>query len=51
MVDFGHHVFPKLEGRLYGHVIDGLVLDIGTPTSLEAAQGAWASRPAAECAS
>jgi len=51
MVDFGHHVFPKLAGRLYGHVIDGLVLDIGTPTSLEAAQGAWASRPAAECAS
>ena len=51
MVDFGHHVFPGLAGRIYGHVIDGLVLDIGTPTSLEAAQSAWASRPAEECAS
>jgi mannose-1-phosphate guanylyltransferase len=51
MVDFGHHVFPGLAGRLYGHVIDQFVLDIGTPAALEAAQTAWATRPTAECAS
>lgn len=51
MVDFGHHVFPPLAGRLYGHVIDQFVLDIGTPPALEAAQTAWATLTAAECAS
>jgi mannose-1-phosphate guanylyltransferase len=51
MVDFGHHVFPPLAGHLYGHVIDQFVLDIGTPAALEAAQTAWATRAAAECAS
>ena len=51
MVDFGHHVFPSLAGRLYGHVIDQFVLDIGTPPALEAAQTAWATLSAAGCAS
>jgi mannose-1-phosphate guanylyltransferase len=51
MVDFGHHVFPSLAGRLYGHVIDQFVLDIGTPAALEAAQAAWATTSAAGCAS
>jgi mannose-1-phosphate guanylyltransferase len=51
MADFGHHVFPSLAGRLYGHVIDQFVLDIGTPAALAAAQTAWATLSAAECAS
>lgn len=50
MTDFGHHVFPSLAGRLYGHVIDQFVLDIGTPPALEAAQTAWATLTTAECA-
>jgi mannose-1-phosphate guanylyltransferase len=51
MVDFGHHVFPSLAGRLNGHVIDQFVLDIGTPPALEAAQTAWATLTAAGRAS
>jgi mannose-1-phosphate guanylyltransferase len=44
LVDFGHHVFPGLIGRMFGHVIDGYVLDIGTPTALAAAETTWAER-------
>jgi mannose-1-phosphate guanylyltransferase len=51
MLDFGHHVFPSLAGRLYGHVIDQFVLDIGTPPALAAAQTAWATLTPAERAS
>lgn len=46
LVDFGHHVFPALAGRMYGHVIDEYVLDIGTPPALAAAEQTWAGRAA-----
>ena len=41
MADFGHDVFPRLTGRMYGYLIDQFVLDIGTPAALAAAQRAW----------
>jgi mannose-1-phosphate guanylyltransferase len=51
MSDFGHDVFPRLAGRLHGHLIEQFVLDIGTPPALEAAQRTWTTRVAAGCAS
>jgi mannose-1-phosphate guanylyltransferase len=42
LVDFGHHVFPQLTGRMYGHVIEQFALDLGTPQALAAASRAWA---------
>jgi mannose-1-phosphate guanylyltransferase len=42
VVDFGHDVFPRLVGRIHGHVIDDFLMDIGTPTTLAAASAAWA---------
>lgn len=44
MADFGHDVFPRLTERVFGHVIDQFVLDIGTPRALEAAQARWTTR-------
>lgn len=44
IVDFGHHVFPRLLGRMYGHLIEAFLMDIGTPPALQAAEIAWASR-------
>jgi len=44
LVDFGHHVLPKLTGRMYGHVIEQFALDLGTPEALAAAAHAWAAR-------
>lgn len=44
IVDFGHDVFPRLLGRMYGHVIDAFLMDIGTPSALQAAELAWAHR-------
>lgn len=43
LVDFGHHVFPSLIGRMSGHVIEDFAIDIGTPDALAAAAAAWAS--------
>lgn len=51
MADFGHDVFPRLTGRMYGYLIEQFVLDIGTPPALEAAQRAWSTRLAVESAS
>lgn len=45
VVDFGHHVFPRLLGRMYGHVIDAFLMDIGTPSALQAAEVEWARLP------
>ena len=44
VVDFGTDVFPGLIGQLYGQVVDGYLLDIGTPTALAQARRDWASR-------
>jgi mannose-1-phosphate guanylyltransferase len=43
-VDFGKDVFPGLTGQLYGQLIDGYLLDIGTPHALVQGCHDWASR-------
>lgn len=41
VVDFGMDVFPRMTGRLYGHRLDGLLEDVGTPRGLERASRVW----------
>ncbi|MGE3841697.1 MAG: NDP-sugar synthase [Vicinamibacterales bacterium] len=41
IVDFGHDVLPSLVGRMYGHVLDGFIRDIGTPEALAEASAFW----------
>lgn len=48
VVDFGQHVFPKLTGRMYGQVVDGYLLDVGTPSGLAAGCNDWAARTRAQ---
>lgn len=40
-VDLGLHVLPRLVGQMYGAVIQGYFLDIGTPTNYRRAQAEW----------
>ena len=51
VVDFGHHVLPHLVGRMFGHVIEDFLMDIGTPDALERAALAWARRETSEITS
>jgi mannose-1-phosphate guanylyltransferase len=44
LVDFGHHVLPKLVGRMHGYLIPGFYVDIGTPEALARAEAEWRSR-------
>lgn len=44
VIDFGHDVFPRLTGRMYGCALDGFFMDIGTPESLRAAAALWEQR-------
>ena len=48
VVDFGLHVLPRLIGRMAGHVIDGFLMDIGTPSALEQARASWRARQGRE---
>jgi len=48
VVDFGLHVFPSLLGRIYGHVIDDFLMDVGTPAALQRAQELWRARERSE---
>jgi mannose-1-phosphate guanylyltransferase len=41
VVDFGHDVFPRLLGRMCGHVTGDFLMDIGTPAALSRAAEAW----------
>jgi NDP-sugar pyrophosphorylase family protein len=41
ITDFGHHVLPRLVGRMHGLVIDGFLADIGTPARLARAEAEW----------
>ncbi|MFO7691886.1 MAG: nucleotidyltransferase family protein [Vicinamibacterales bacterium] len=41
VVDFGFDVLPRLVGRMYGHVIDGFIADIGSPAALARASAGW----------
>jgi mannose-1-phosphate guanylyltransferase len=36
--DFGHDVLPRLVGRMRGHLLEGRIIDIGTPTAYAQAQ-------------
>jgi mannose-1-phosphate guanylyltransferase len=40
-VDLGHHVLPKLVGRMYGYVIEQYLQDIGTMESYLCALREW----------
>jgi mannose-1-phosphate guanylyltransferase len=44
VVDFGHHVLPQLVGRMAGHLIDGVFIDVGTRAAFERAQVVWRER-------
>ena len=48
VVDFGHDVFPRLLGRMYGHVTTDFLMDIGTPSALSRAAEAWSRLRARE---
>ncbi|HNV02007.1 MAG TPA: nucleotidyltransferase family protein [Vicinamibacterales bacterium] len=41
VTDFGHDVFPRMVGRMYGYEVDGYLIDIGTPERLEQANADW----------
>jgi mannose-1-phosphate guanylyltransferase len=43
-VDFGRNVFPRLIGRMYGHVLGGYLRDIGTPAALLQGCHDWEAR-------
>lgn len=40
-IDFGHHILPKLVGKMYGCIIKEFFLDIGTRENYEKAQEEW----------
>jgi len=40
-LDFGHHVFPRLSGRMRGYVVSEYVIDIGTKERLAEAEARW----------
>lgn len=40
-VDFAEHVLPRLLGQMHGHVVDGFLMDVGTPSALDRAVDAW----------
>lgn len=41
VTDFGHHVLPRLVGRMHGMLVDGFLADIGTPSRLARAEAEW----------
>jgi mannose-1-phosphate guanylyltransferase len=46
IVDFGHDVFPRLVNSMHGCLVEGYLLDIGSPTALALGSQAWAARKA-----
>jgi len=40
-IDFGHHILPKLVGKMHGYIIKDFFLDIGTWDNYEKAQEEW----------
>jgi mannose-1-phosphate guanylyltransferase len=46
VVDFGHDVLPGLVNQMYGSLVDGYLLDIGTPAALALGSRQWADRKA-----
>jgi mannose-1-phosphate guanylyltransferase len=41
LIDLGHHVLPKLVGRMFGYEIEEYIRDIGTIDSFHAALDEW----------
>ncbi len=41
--DFGHHVLPRLVGKMFAYEIQEFLLDIGTPENWASAQQKWKS--------
>lgn len=39
--DFGHHVLPKLAGKMFAYKIDEFLMDIGTPENWALARQEW----------
>jgi mannose-1-phosphate guanylyltransferase len=48
LVDFGHHVLPKLVGQMHGYPIPEFYVDIGTPAALARAEADWGLARAGE---
>ncbi len=44
VVDFGRDVFPHLTKRMYGVLLGGFLMDIGTPAALALASRQWLER-------
>jgi len=40
-IDFGHHILPRLVGKMYGYLIKEFFLDIGTWDNYERTQEEW----------
>jgi mannose-1-phosphate guanylyltransferase len=40
-IDFGHHVLPRLIGRMRGHITRDFLMDVGTPEALCLASAKW----------
>ena len=41
VLDFGHDIFPRLTGRMWGHILTDCCLNIGTTQRLAEAQRTW----------
>lgn len=43
-LDFGLHVLPRLNGQMFGTVLSGDVIDVGTHAALERVNATWQTR-------
>ncbi|MGA1791765.1 MAG: nucleotidyltransferase family protein [bacterium] len=43
ILDFGHHILPRLVGHMHGYIINTLLIDIGTLRNYEIAQRLWSN--------
>lgn len=41
VIDLGHHLLPKLVGKMFGYPIQGYLRDIGTPRAYDLALSEW----------
>ncbi len=44
VLDFGHHVLPRLAGRMFGYPVQGYLKDIGTVSAYREALEQWGKR-------
>ena len=43
ILDFGHHILPRLVGQMHGYIINTFLIDIGTLRNYEIAQRLWSN--------